>query len=178
VSIFKKDPKYISENHRPIPLTWICCKLSYGSWIYNYLCNHCLSFHHLSIEFEFWFSANTPVSATNKADLHDIAEILLKVAFNTITLFLKSLNIEDITNDWKTTQHVSIFKKGPKYISENHRPIPLTWICCKLLDHIVVSSIMTHANTYNIHYHWLSNSPLLRGMSFYHLLLGAIVVVW
>jgi hypothetical protein len=27
----------------------------------------------------------TPVSSTNKSDRHDIAEILLKVAFNTIT---------------------------------------------------------------------------------------------
>ena len=61
---------------------------SHGSWIYNYTCNQCLSFHHLSSEFEFWFSADTPVSATNKTDLHDISEILLKVAFNTITLFL------------------------------------------------------------------------------------------
>ena len=61
---------------------------SYGSWIYNYLRNQCLSFHHLSCEFELWFSPDTPVSATNKTDLHDITEILLKVAFNTITLFL------------------------------------------------------------------------------------------
>jgi hypothetical protein len=39
-------------------------------------------------EFEFWFSPDTPVSATNKTDLHDITEILLKVAFNIITLIL------------------------------------------------------------------------------------------
>ena len=31
-----------------------------------------------------WFSPDTPVSSTNKTDLHDIAEILLKVALNTI----------------------------------------------------------------------------------------------
>jgi hypothetical protein len=31
------------------------------------------------------FSPGTPVSATNKTDRHDIAEILLKVALNTIT---------------------------------------------------------------------------------------------
>jgi hypothetical protein len=61
---------------------------SYGSWIYNYLYNQCLSFHHLSCEFEFCFSPDTLVSATNKTDLHDITEILLKVAFNTITLIL------------------------------------------------------------------------------------------
>jgi hypothetical protein len=31
-----------------------------------------------------WFSVGTPVSSTNKTDRHDIAEILLKVALNTI----------------------------------------------------------------------------------------------
>ena len=32
-----------------------------------------------------WFSPGTPVSSTNKANRHDITEILLKVALNTIT---------------------------------------------------------------------------------------------
>ena len=31
-----------------------------------------------------WFSPGTPVSSTNKTDHHDITEILLKVALNTI----------------------------------------------------------------------------------------------
>ena len=31
-----------------------------------------------------WFSPGTPVSSTNKTDLHDITEILLKVALNTL----------------------------------------------------------------------------------------------
>jgi hypothetical protein len=35
-----------------------------------------------------WFSVGTPVSSTNKTDRHDIAEILWKVALNTITLTL------------------------------------------------------------------------------------------
>jgi len=35
-----------------------------------------------------WFSSGTPISSTNKADRHDIAEILLKVALNIITLTL------------------------------------------------------------------------------------------
>ena len=32
-----------------------------------------------------WFSQGTSVSSTNKTDCHDISEIMLKVAFNTIT---------------------------------------------------------------------------------------------
>jgi hypothetical protein len=35
-----------------------------------------------------WFSPDTPVSSTNKTDRHDITEILLKVAVNTITFTL------------------------------------------------------------------------------------------
>ena len=31
-----------------------------------------------------WFSPGTPVSSTNKTDRHDITDILLKVALNTI----------------------------------------------------------------------------------------------
>ena len=33
-----------------------------------------------------WFSPGSSISPTNKTDCHDIAEILLKVALNTITL--------------------------------------------------------------------------------------------
>jgi hypothetical protein len=33
-----------------------------------------------------WFSPGTPVSSTNKTGHHDITEILLKVALNTINL--------------------------------------------------------------------------------------------
>ena len=33
-----------------------------------------------------WFSSDTPVASINKTNRHDITEILLKVALNTITL--------------------------------------------------------------------------------------------
>jgi hypothetical protein len=79
-----------------------------GSWIYNYLCNQCLSplkgmssnptygevysIQHYVINVcqllatGRWFSPGTLVSSTNKTGHHDITEILLKVALNTITL--------------------------------------------------------------------------------------------
>jgi hypothetical protein len=31
-----------------------------------------------------WFSPGTPVSSTNKTDYHDVTEIVLKVALNTV----------------------------------------------------------------------------------------------
>jgi hypothetical protein len=38
----------------------------------------------IQIKFDQWFPPGTPVSSTNKTDRHDVAEILLKVALNTI----------------------------------------------------------------------------------------------
>ena len=70
---------------------------SYGSWIYNYLCNQCLSPLTLWVRIWIrarcttlydkvcqwlvtgrWFSPGPPVSSTNKTDRHDITEILNK----------------------------------------------------------------------------------------------------
>jgi len=75
----------------------------YGSWIYNYLCNQCLSPSMLWIRISvkarcttlcdkvcqwfvtgWWFSPGSPVSSTDKTDRHNITEILLKVSLNTI----------------------------------------------------------------------------------------------
>jgi hypothetical protein len=77
-----------------------------SSWIYNYLCNQYLLpltwVRILSrrgvldtklcnkvcqwLSAGTWFSPGALVSSTNKTDRHDITEILLKVALNTISL--------------------------------------------------------------------------------------------
>jgi hypothetical protein len=41
-----------------------------------------------------WFSPGTPISSTNKLNRHDLAEILLKVALNTITITLTPTHIK------------------------------------------------------------------------------------
>ena len=93
----------------PLPFFFwpLCCRepswtWSYGSWIYNYLCNQCLSPLKLWVLTRWWrgvldktlcdkvcqwltgrwFSPST--SSTNNTDSHDITETLLKVALNTI----------------------------------------------------------------------------------------------
>jgi hypothetical protein len=98
---------------------------SYGSWIYNYLCNQCLSPLELWVWTAFiarctrynicdkvcqwlatgrWFSPGTLFSSTNKIDRHNITEILLKVVLNTINLNLKLKSIRII---WLTNTNIS-----------------------------------------------------------------------
>ena len=76
---------------------------------------------------------------------HEISPILSLI-------FQKSLDTGDVPTDWRTAHVSPIYKKGSKYNPENYRPISLTCICCKILEHGVVSSIMTHADTHNILY--------------------------
>jgi hypothetical protein len=57
-----------------------------------------------------WFSPGTPVSSTNNTDRHDIAEILLKVTLNTITLTQNQKELivkKDQINTPSTTPHLS-----------------------------------------------------------------------
>jgi hypothetical protein len=56
-----------------------------------------------------WFSTGTQVSSTNKTDPHDITEILLKMALNTITLNLQSCFAIINLNSHKTL----ILARGP-----------------------------------------------------------------
>jgi hypothetical protein len=83
-----------------IGLSW---PWSYCSLNYNYLCNQCLSPLMLWVQISIkarcttlcdkicqwlatgrWFSPSSPIFTTNKADSHDITEILLKAGLNTI----------------------------------------------------------------------------------------------
>ena len=53
-----------------------------------------------------WFSPSTSVSSTNKTDHHNISEILLKVALNTINPPLETQSIFTIT--WFLFEHIDL----------------------------------------------------------------------
>jgi hypothetical protein len=72
------------ENHLKLRYFNSGC---HGRWIFNYLCNQCLSPLTLNPTHERcnrYKIMGTAVASTNKTDRHDITEILLKVALSTI----------------------------------------------------------------------------------------------
>ena len=65
-------------------------------------------------------------------------------------LYQASLDSGILPTIWKAATVAPIFKKGDRNKPSNYRPISLTVICCKLLEHIIHSSMMRHFDSCNI----------------------------
>ena len=57
-----------------------------------------------------------------------------------------------VPSDWKKAQVCPLFKKGSKQDPANYRPISLTCILCKTMEHIIASGLTKHFNQNDILY--------------------------
>ena len=58
-------------------------------------------------------------------------------------IFNESLARGDVPDERRQANVSPVFKKGEKYDAANYRPVSLTCICCKNLEHILVRNIYT-----------------------------------
>ena len=65
-------------------------------------------------------------------------------------IFKQSLETGIVPSQWKHAYVSPIFKKDQKYNPKNYRPISLTSVICKSMEHIIVSQIMKHLEDQNI----------------------------
>ena len=65
-------------------------------------------------------------------------------------IFNKSFQEGEVPKDWRQANVIPVFKKGEKYLASNYRPVSLTCICCKILEPIVVTSILNHLDAHKI----------------------------
>lgn len=59
-------------------------------------------------------------------------------------IFNASLEQKRVPDDWLVEKVVPIFKSGDRQKVENYRPISLSCVCCKLLEHVILKAIYTH----------------------------------
>ena len=65
-------------------------------------------------------------------------------------IFTQSLNHGILPKDWLTANIIPIYKKGNKHEAANYRPISLTSVCCKLMEHVVFRNIFEHLSNFGI----------------------------
>lgn len=79
-----------------------------------------------------------------------LRELALELAPALTFIFNQSLKTGTLPRDWREANIAPIFKKGNKNCPANYRPVSLTCVCAKLMEHIVVHHIMKHLEEHNI----------------------------
>ena len=65
-------------------------------------------------------------------------------------IFRLSLEIGKIPEEWTVANICPLYKKNDRSLPVNCRPVSLTCIVCKLLEHIVCSQVMGHLDSNKI----------------------------
>ena len=65
-------------------------------------------------------------------------------------IYQKSVFSGILPQDWLNASVSPIFKKGDRSLPSNYRPVSLTCIACKQLEHIIHSNIMDHLDKYSL----------------------------
>ena len=73
-------------------------------------------------------------------------------------IFQQSYHMATLPSDWLTAVVVPVHKKSSKDNPANYWPISLTCLCCKVMEHIVLSNLNRHLSDNNI------LSPLQHGL--------------
>ena len=59
-------------------------------------------------------------------------------------VFNRMLQTGRVPEIWKQANVSAVFRKCQRYDPANYRPVSLTCLCCKMLEHSITSSIMKH----------------------------------
>ena len=80
--------------------------------------------------------------------LRDVIALVLQV------IYQKSFDtgISRVPNDWNTANVCPLFKNGDTSLASNYRPISLTSILCRVLEHIVTTNVVSHMDRHNLLY--------------------------
>ena len=78
--------------------------------------------------------------------LHFLKEVAHEIAPALSFIFQASLYQGTVPDIWKAALVVPVFKKGNKKDPGNYRPVSLTCICSKILEHIIYSCLSDHLN--------------------------------
>ena len=65
-------------------------------------------------------------------------------------IYSQSLEQATLPQDWLSANITPVFKKGNRSIAVNYRPISLTSVLCKVMEHVVFHHIMSYFTSLNI----------------------------
>jgi hypothetical protein len=79
------------------------------------------------------------------------------------------INQGTIPPEWKEANVVPIFKKGDKSRASNYRPVSLTVVTCKMLEHIksLITTVIKQAGQEIVTRSFINHNNYLYGLSIF-----------
>ena len=95
------------------------------------------------------------LDSSKSADPDSIPTRILKLCATEISPILQIILSQSfkegiLPSDWLQGNVIPIYKKGDPTVPANYRPISLTSVCCKVMEHVIYHSIMSHLEQNNI----------------------------
>ena len=93
-----------------------------------------------------------PSKALGPDELHPrvLKEVATELGPVFAHLFQQSIDTGEIPKEWFLANICPLFKKSDRSLACNYRPVSLTYVPCKLLEHIVCSNIIAHLDGYKL----------------------------
>ena len=89
------------------------------------------------------------INVTKSVGPDNISHAILKncasqLAPGLSAIFQKSVDSGELPEDWVNANASPVFKKGDVHLAENYRPVSLTSVSCKLLEHVICKHLLNH----------------------------------
>lgn len=65
-------------------------------------------------------------------------------------IFQQSVNSGELPTDWRDANIAPVYKKGDRHAAENYRPVSLTCVISKLLEHIICHHMLDHLDKHKV----------------------------
>ena len=93
-----------------------------------------------------------PSKAIGPDELHPrvLKELAMELGSVLAHLFQQSIDTGEIPKEWSLANICTLFKKGDRSLARNYRPVSLTCIPFKVLEHIACSNIMAHLDEHDL----------------------------
>lgn len=79
-----------------------------------------------------------------------LKECASEIAPGLTAIFQTSIDTGLLPEDWLNANISCVFKKGDKHAAENYRPVSITSVPCKLLEHIICKHILKHLDKHRV----------------------------
>ena len=79
-----------------------------------------------------------------------LKELATEIAPVIASFFRQSLETGKLPNPWHTAWITPVYKKGPRCDAENYRPVSLTCVMCKFMEHLICTHMRNHFDEHGI----------------------------